>query len=276
MEVLYNEIKKKIQEADAILIGASNGLSISEGLHLFADNQAFRDTFPELRRKYGIRCILQGMSFSYPSEEEKWGFWTRLITKYVHEYQVTPQMKNLKKLVGDKPYFIVTSNGETHFEMAGFDPLRIYEIEGSLVEMQCEAGCHETLYPVKEMIEKMAEAEGGGTVPAELVPHCPKCKGPMQMHLALNHAFIHNQEAAGRYAEFLKAHHNQRIVILELGIGWRNQLIKAPLMRLTKQEPYASYVTVNMGEIYIPDNIRGKSFGIDGDISSVMQRLLEV
>lgn len=275
MEALYNEIRKKIQEADAILIGASNGLSISEGFHLFADDQSFRDTFPEFRRKYGIRSILQGMTFLYPSEREKWGFWTRLITKYVHEYRVTPQMKNLKKLVGDKPYFIVTSNGETHFEMAGFDPLSIYEIEGSLAEMQCEAGCHETLYPVKEIIEEMAEKESGGTIPPELVPRCPKCGGSMQMHLALNHAFVQNQEAARRYAEFLKMHHNQRIVILELGIGWRNQLIKAPLMQLTGQEPYAAYVTVNMGEIYIPDSIREKSFGIDGDIVSVMQSLLE-
>ena len=37
------EIAEKIREADAVLIGASNGLSITEGLHLFADNQAFED-----------------------------------------------------------------------------------------------------------------------------------------------------------------------------------------------------------------------------------------
>ena len=30
-------IAEKIKEADAILIGTSNGLSITEGLHLFAD-----------------------------------------------------------------------------------------------------------------------------------------------------------------------------------------------------------------------------------------------
>ena len=37
----YEQIAEKIKEADAILIGASNGLSITEGLHLFADNAAF-------------------------------------------------------------------------------------------------------------------------------------------------------------------------------------------------------------------------------------------
>lgn len=41
----YKEIVAKLKEADAILIGASNGFSISEGLHIFADNQAFEEVF---------------------------------------------------------------------------------------------------------------------------------------------------------------------------------------------------------------------------------------
>lgn len=68
------EIVKKIEEADGVLVGASNGLSITEGLHLFADNRAFEELFGDLKQKYGIRCILQGMGARWPSEEEKWGF----------------------------------------------------------------------------------------------------------------------------------------------------------------------------------------------------------
>ena len=41
----WNPIAKKFREADAILIGASNGLSITEGLHLFADNGDFERLF---------------------------------------------------------------------------------------------------------------------------------------------------------------------------------------------------------------------------------------
>ena len=70
----YREIAEKIRQADAVLIGVSNGLSITEGLHLFADNQAFDEVFGDLKRKYGLRCILQGMGAKWPSEEEKWGF----------------------------------------------------------------------------------------------------------------------------------------------------------------------------------------------------------
>ena len=42
-DMKFNEIAEKIREADAILIGASNGLAITEGLHLVADNQAFEE-----------------------------------------------------------------------------------------------------------------------------------------------------------------------------------------------------------------------------------------
>ena len=66
----WNPIAEKFREADAILIGASNGLSITEGLHLFADNAAFDELFGDFKQKYGLRCSLQGMMAGWPSEEE--------------------------------------------------------------------------------------------------------------------------------------------------------------------------------------------------------------
>ena len=131
----WNPIAKKFREADAILIGASNGRSITEGLHLFADNAAFEKLFGDFKRKYGLGCILQGMMAGWPSEEEKWAFWARLIHHYCGQYQPTPVMNDLKAIVGEKDYFVVTSNGEGHFELCGFDPMKIYEIEGNWFTM---------------------------------------------------------------------------------------------------------------------------------------------
>ena len=60
MKELYQEIKKQIENADAILIGASNGLSISEGYNIFADDNWFRENFSDFRSRYGIHSILEG------------------------------------------------------------------------------------------------------------------------------------------------------------------------------------------------------------------------
>lgn len=45
-------------------------------------------------------------------------------------------------------------------------------------------------------------------------------------------------------------------------------------MRLVAGEPNATYVTINLGEIYIADNIKEKSFGLDGRLVVVDGTLL--
>ena len=266
-------IAEKIREADVILIGASNGLSITEGLHLFADDPVFERWFGDFKKKYGLRCLLQGMAARWPSEEEKWTFWARLIHHYCSGYQPTQVMLDLKALVGDKDYFIVTSNGECHFEMSGFAPEKIKEIEGNWLTMQCASPCHPGLYPALDLVERMAASERNGRVPSGLIPRCPHCGGPMEIQMAAGPAMIPRKGAARRYRAFLERYHGKRLVVLELGVGWRNRLIKAPLMQLVEQEPRAVYITVNLGEVFIPDKIRDKSFGLDGSLSQVLSAL---
>ena len=47
-------------------------------------------------------------------------------------------------------------------------------------------------------------------------------------------------------------------------------------MRLVASEPDAAYITINLGEIYIADQIKEKSFGLDGYLSEILSRLREV
>ncbi len=269
----YKEIADKIKQADAILIGASNGFSISEGLHIFAGDKAFEEIFGDFKRKYGICNILTGLFFNWPSQEIKWAFLSRLIAHYSIGYTGSSNTEALKTIVHDKPYFFVTSNGENHFELAGFSPDRIWEIEGSWKEMQCERGCHDTLYLLFPLIPNMAASEKDMKILSELVPRCPKCGGPMSIHSPQRHTVAADMKIQKRFQDFIQKYHEKRIVILELGIGWKNQLIKAPLMRLAKQEPYAAYITLNKGEIYIPNEIAAKSYGLDGDMTEMLERL---
>lgn len=273
MESAIAQLAGKIQGADAILIGASNGLSITEGLHLFADNAAFEEVFGDLKRTYGLRCILQGMGARWSTEEEKWSFWSRLVHHYCSGYTATPVMQDLRAIVGDKDYFVVTSNGECHFEMSGFEANKVYEVEGTWLAMQCARACHNDIYPSFKLTEKMAAVEKEGKIPAELVPHCPKCAGPMHIHMQVDATFIPDVAAQQNFQAFLKNYHDKKMVVLELGIGPRNQLIKAPLMRLVAQEPHAIYATINLGELYIADNIKEKSFGLDGYLDEILAQL---
>ena len=137
------QIAEKINNADAVLIGASNGLSITEGIHLFANNQAYQELFGDYQKKYGLPNRLSGMMSQWPEKEEMWGFWSRMVNHYSNEYEPSDVMKDLRAIIGDKDYFVVTSNGEQHFEKAGFDDDKVFEVEGDWLHMQCAGRCHE-------------------------------------------------------------------------------------------------------------------------------------
>ena len=267
----YEEIAEKILQADAILIGASNGLSITEGLNLFADDEAFESLLGDYKRKYGFCRILDGFFYHWKTEEEKWGYFSRLINHYSGHYTASQAMEDLKIIVGDKPYFVLTSNGEGHFELAGFAPERVYELEGNWTEMRCSHRCHDKTYPSLPAIREMAAQEKNGLVPAHTIPWCPVCGSVMELY----NAQPPKQEVKENWQRFYRDYHNKKLVILELGIGWKNQMIKAPLMQITADEPYAVYITINLGEIYIPEIIQNKSYGFYGYLSDYLKKLRE-
>lgn len=57
-------IGRALAEADLIVIGASNGLDMAEGLNLFCADAHFREAYGDLAQTDGIGCILQGARLS--------------------------------------------------------------------------------------------------------------------------------------------------------------------------------------------------------------------
>ena len=276
MKEKYRNIYKVLQKADALLIGASNGLSISEGYNIFADDLWFQENFGDFRRRYGIRSVLQGLFFQYPSEETKWAFFSRLISRKCYLEQPSPIMEDLYHLVGSKDYFIVTSNGEDHFVPAGFNRDKVFEIEGRLTQSRCQNGCKAAVYENRDEVLKMAGTEKGGQIPTELIPRCSCCGDPVTLNMADSNSFFQTEQFQKKmkdYQNFIKRYHGNKLVILEFGVGWRNRMIKEPFMHLAASEPESTYITFNKGEVYIPSEIAGRSIGVDGDIGEALKEI---
>ena len=119
--------------ADALLIGASNGLSIAEGYHLFANNDMFQQQFGDFQRQYGIKSVLEGCFFDYPDEDARKSFVNRLIQYWIKDYHPSQVMKDLLGVVDDQDYFILTTNADTHFELSGLAPTRVFENGGYIL-----------------------------------------------------------------------------------------------------------------------------------------------
>ena len=278
MKDKYQKIIKHINEADAILIGASNGLSISEGYHIFAEDEAFLAYFSEFRIRYGISSIVQGAFFPFPTIEERWAFTSSIYAYFSREEKVSNVVKNLYELLKEKNYFIVTSNTDGHLTQAGFENERLFEIEGNSNHLQCKQACHDHIYAGEEVLQVMFEQKENGRVSTELMPICPECGGDMQVHVEVDRNFIKGeawQASFQAYQDFIKQANGKNLVLLELGVGARNQLIKAPFMKLTHLEPNATYITLNKGQVYIPEVILSKSIGIDADLAEVLEQLVQ-
>ena len=63
-------IGQALAEADLIIIGASNGLDMAEGLNLFYADAHFQEAYGDLAQADGIGCILQGLALTYNIDTE--------------------------------------------------------------------------------------------------------------------------------------------------------------------------------------------------------------
>ena len=119
------------------------------------------------------------------------------------------------------------------------------------------------------MIAEQAEMR----IPSELIPRCPKCGKPMTMNLRCDDTFVQDEgwyAAARRYEDFLHRYRNGHILFLELGVGGNTPgIIKVPFLRMTAQNPRATYACINQGEAITMRGLEVQSILLDAAVGAV-------
>ena len=94
------QIREKINNADAVVIGAGAGLSTSAGFTYLGER--FYKHFSDFAEKYGITDMYSGGFYPFTDNETFWAWWSRHI--YFNRYEKAPKpvYDNLLKLVKDK------------------------------------------------------------------------------------------------------------------------------------------------------------------------------
>ena len=271
-----DRLKKEIHTADAIVIGAGAGLSTAAGFTY--SGERLQKYFADFVEKYGFQDMYSGGFYPFPTPEEQWAYWSRYI--YINRYMDVGNgtYKRLFELVKDKDYYVLTTNVDHQFQKAAFDKHRLFYTQGDYGLWQCSGPCHQKTYDNEETVRAMFEQQKNMRVPSELVQHCPVCGKPMSMNLRADDTFVEDEgwhRAAERYDEFLRRHDGLHILFLELGVGMNTPvIIKYPFWKMTYATPKAVYACLNYGEAYAPDEIRGQSICINGDIHEVLNALV--
>ena len=82
------QIKEKISQADAVIIGAGAGLSTSAGF--VYTGERFKKYFSDFKEKYGFSDMYSGGFFPYKTLEEYWAYWSRYIYMQPGRMQFMP------------------------------------------------------------------------------------------------------------------------------------------------------------------------------------------
>ncbi len=268
-------LRQTLADADAILIGAGAGLSTAAGFTY--DGERFQKYFSDFIEKYHFRDMYSGGFYPFATQEERWAYWSRYI--FINRYMDTPKplYRTLLQLVKDKEYFVLTTNVDHCFQKAGVDKKRLFYTQGDFGLWQCSVPCHRRTYDNEDVVLRMVEQQKDMRIPSELVPFCPKCGAPMRMNLRNDNTFVEDygwHEAASRYVDFADAHKDERLLLLELGVGANTPAInKYPFWRLTYRHPNTTYVCINFGEAECPKEIEDRAILVNADLAEVLEAL---
>ena len=190
--------------------------------------------------------MYSGGFYSFPLQEEFWAYWSRYI--FINRYQNAPKSVHevLLELVRDKDYFVITTNVDHCFRKAGFDKKHLFYTLGDYGLFQCSEPCCQETFDNEKTVRAMVEAQGfavadgvltpptDGTptmaVPSELLPGCPHCGRPMTMNLRCDDKFAEDEgwhAAAERYENFLRTRDGQKLLFLELGVGYNTPVFRS-------------------------------------------------
>ena len=271
-------LKAVLQDCDAVVIGAGSGLSTAAGFTYTGER--FEKYFSDFAAKYGIQDMYSGGFYPFATPEEHWAYWSRYI--WVNRYMDAPKpvYKDLLALVRDKDYFVITTNVDHCFQKAGFDKKRLFYTQGDYGLFQCSEPCCQETFDNEAVIREMMERQKDMKIPTELLPVCPHCGKPLTMNLRSDNKFVEDEgwhRAAERYENFLRTREGQKILFLELGVGYNTPvIIKYPFWKMTAKNPNATYVCINQGQAVCPQEIERQAICIDADIGSALRGLSQM
>lgn len=268
-------LQTALRDCDAVVIGAGAGLSTSAGF-VYTDER-FKKYFSDFAEKYDIKDMYSGGFYPFATPEEHWAYWSRYI--YINRYMDAPKpvYDDILKLVQNRDYFVITTNVDHCFQKAGFDKKRLFYTQGDYGLFQCSEPCCQETFDNEEVIREMVKRQEDMKIPTELLPTCPHCGKPLTMNLRSDDTFVEDKgwhRAVERYENFFRTRAGQKILFLELGVGYNTPvIIKYPFWQMTAKNPNATYICINQGQAVCPQEIELQSVCINADIGQVLQSL---
>lgn len=265
-------LRHAVQEADHIIIGAGSGLTTAAGIDYAGDD--FRREFAPWIERYGFTDLYTSSFYPFETPEEYWAYWAKHIWFSRYRTGTTELYKTLLHRFPEA--FIVTTNVDAQFELAGFPAERIFATQGDYCWFQPASGSPKTLVDNREWVFRVLPHIHECRIPTEMIPSMPD-GSPASLNLRVDDTFVedfHWHLQARRYTDFVHRASQDNLLLLEFGIGYNTPgIIRLPFEQMAQRFPHTTLIRFNRDnpEPYIEDMPRFTAF--TEDIATVINQL---
>jgi NAD-dependent SIR2 family protein deacetylase len=241
-----------IAEADYLLITAGAGMGVDSGLPDFRGNEGFWKAYPPYK-KLGLNFMAMANPRSFTGDPALgWGFYGHRLGLYRRTVPHDGFAILRRWAQAKRGYFVFTSNVDGHFQRAGFDGDRVYEVHGSIHHLQCTEPCCEDVYAADDIDVAIDEQTMRARPP---LPACRKCGRVARPNILMfgdsGYLDTRDREQRERYMDFLRAI-DGTLAIVELGAGTAVPTVRLEGERQTRHRD-VTLVRINPRETEVPD-----------------------
>lgn len=254
-----------LQSADAVLIGAGAGASIDSGID-YADSAKFKRLYPGLVSR-GVASNSWHMIGYEDDEATAWAYLAQHILDMRFATPACETYAALRRVVGEKPHFVLTSNVDGQF-LHHFDAENVLAAQGDFAFLQC--GSCRLRWPGREHCEKIAASVDQATcrlTDLSLLPSCPQCGRRAQPHVNGGSWFVSEANDAQwrRLEAFLRSNADKRVVAIDIGSGFNTPgVVRLRLEQFVARLPDASLLRLNAQQPHVPTALvqQSKAFAL--------------
>ena len=276
MNTYGEEIKKHIDEADAVIVGIGSEFAADVD-KIAAENEMylfFKSCIIEYNN-ISVDDIEQYVKYSVYYNELSKGQ-NKAINKYIVSY------KKIHTLLENKRYFVLTTNTDDIIYKGGFDENNIAAPCGSILRFQagcdCDGYCQSAKPVLEEIYKALCELKNtkenltqdivSGYVEAikSIIPKCESCH-------TLRKFSVHSEKGYDesgylqqweKYTRWLQLTLNKKLTLLELGVGFDTPtVIRWPFEKIAMLNYKAWLYRINRKVPQLPLEIKDKGTSIN-------------
>lgn len=222
-----------IADADAVLIVAGAGMGIDSGLPDYRGPNGLWNTWHPAAQ---LRMTYEDLSTHEQFVQNPalaWGFQTYL-TRMYHDLDPHSGYHQLRELVESGKqgqYFVVTSNVDSQFLKAGFDPDKLYEVHGTKRVWQCMSKkCNKRCAPWPMDVTQLPELDPETLLAIPPFPKCMHCGAMARPNVSFFDDDVFSEtitkRQGARFQKWLESVVGTRVVLLEFGCGLSQHSIR--------------------------------------------------